>query len=118
MKRIKKIGLQASYANLPLVNKTVRRLFALPFIVPREVEETFELIINDVADSTHENVRWKLDELFDYFRRTWIGKYPPEEWNQSLDVSSMSKTGLRPSTRHLQGGLCGGIQTSASSLRL
>ena len=90
MKRIKKIGLQASYANLPLVNKTVRRLFALPFIMPWEVEQTFGLIVDDVADFTPENVRVKLYELFDYFRRTWIGKYPPDEWNQSLDVSMRS----------------------------
>ena len=32
----------------------------------------------------------KLDELFDYFRRTLIGKYPPDEWNQSLEVSTRS----------------------------
>ena len=34
MKRVKKIGLQSAYANVPTVNKAVRRLFALPFLPP------------------------------------------------------------------------------------
>ena len=89
-KRIKKVGLQASYANLPLVNQTVRRMFALPFVLPWEVEETFMMIVNEAAGSCPKSVGEKLDELFVYFRRTWLGKYPPEEWNQSFDVSIRS----------------------------
>ena len=58
--------------------------------MPWEVEQTFELIRDDVADFIPESVRMKLHELFNYFRRTWIVKYPPDEWNQSLDVSIRS----------------------------
>ena len=50
MKRIKKIGLHASYAILPLVNKTVHRLFGIPFIMPWEVERRFLLAKDDVVD--------------------------------------------------------------------
>ena len=64
-KRIKKAELQASYANLPLVNKTVRRLFALPFIMPWGVERTFGLIVDDIANFIPETVHMKLYELFD-----------------------------------------------------
>ena len=42
------------------------------------------------ADSSPDGINWKQDELFDYFRRTWIGKFPPQEWNQTIDVSIRS----------------------------
>ena len=51
MKRVKKVGLQSSYANVPVVNKTVRRLFALAFVQAWEVEEAVQLIEDDAADS-------------------------------------------------------------------
>ena len=90
MKRVKKIGLQSAYANVPTVNKAVRRLFALPFLAPWEVEEAFVLIERDVAGFAEESVERKMEALFDYFRRTWLVKYGAEEWNQSLDVTFRS----------------------------
>ena len=90
MRRVKKVGLQREYASVPFVNTTVRRLFALSFVKPAEVPDAVGAIEAEMSAFGGDGVGTKLNELMTYFRRTWLHKYPPDEWNQCADIAFRS----------------------------
>ena len=87
MRRVKKVGLQREYTRSPFVNMTVRRLFSLSFIQPTEVGMAVVLIEQEISNFECESVKMKLNALMCYFKKTGLRKYPPDDWNQCVDVS-------------------------------
>ena len=87
MRRVENVGLQREYTRSPFVNMTVRRLFALSFIRPVEVSQAVDSIEREISNSESGGVRMKLDTLMCYFKKTWLRKYSPDEWNRCIDVS-------------------------------
>lgn len=90
MRRVKRVGLQREYASVPFVNVTVRRLFALAFVPEAEVAAAIDMIDDEISECGNETVAAKMNELMNYFKKTWLQKYPPVEWNQCADCSFRS----------------------------
>ena len=90
MRRVKRVGLQREYASVPFVNVTVRRLFALAFVPEAEVAAAVDMIDDEISECGNGHVAGKLNELMIYFKKTWLRKYPPIEWNQCADCSFRS----------------------------
>ena len=90
MRRVKKVGLQKEYTTSSFVNTVVRRLFVLSFIPPIEVPQAVNLIEREITAFGCESIVMKLNALMCYFKKTWISKYPPNDWNQCVDISFRS----------------------------
>ena len=73
--------------------------------------------MDDVADFNTESVNATLHELFNYFGRTWIRKYPPDERSKSFDVSIRSNNWSNAFNSSFSRRFVRGIRTSASSSR-
>ncbi len=87
MRRTKKLGLEGAYRSSEFVNRTIRRLFGLAFVEVAEVEDAISAIEETISQVSDDETRQKLFTLMQYFRKTWISKYKPTEWNQFRDVS-------------------------------
>ena len=90
MRRVKRVGLQREYASAPFVDVAVRRLFALAFVPEAEVAAAVDMIDDEISECGNETVAAKMNELMNYFKKTWLRKYPPIEWNQCADCSFRS----------------------------
>ncbi|ELP90252.1 hypothetical protein EIN_339130 [Entamoeba invadens IP1] len=86
-KKVSKLGLSKIYTIETKVNTFIRSLFALPFLRPQEIVETVQELFEtiDTIDTSEVN-KDKLKLLMTYFNKVWIVRYPPPEWNQSLDL--------------------------------
>ena len=87
MRRAKKLGLEGAYRTSVFVNGTIRRLFGLAFVEVDDVEVGVRAIEETISNESDDGTRQKLFALIQYFRKTWMIKYKPSEWNQFRDVS-------------------------------
>ena len=78
-RNIQKIGLQGLYGRSEPFQYAVKLFYALTFIKPADVLETFESVVKPAFDDL-EKEEWfkkkseKINQLISYLTRTWIGK--------------------------------------------
>ena len=80
-KRVKKAGLQTKYEQVDKFNSVVRRISALPFTKPSDLDEAFEKFNERAEGLEDEELREFTLGLIDYANTQWRERFCVQDWN-------------------------------------
>ena len=105
-KRGKKSGFQTAYDNDDKFNAVVRRISAMPFVKPCDLEEAFLKFVERAENLEDEDVKYFTLGLIDYARTQWRERFAVQDWNL-FDINCL----LVPSTNNGNEGANGRFLT-------
>ena len=105
-KRVKKSGYQKAYDNDNKFNAVVRRISALPFIKPCDLEEAFSKFTERAESLEDEDLKIFTLGLIDYAQIQWRERFAVQDWNL-FDINCL----LVPSTNNGNEGANGRFLT-------
>ena len=79
-KRVKKSGFQTAYEKDDKFNAVVRRISALPFIKPCDLEEAFGKFGERAENLEDEEVKNFTHGLIDYAQLQWRERFAVQDW--------------------------------------
>ena len=103
---MKKSGYQNAYENDNKFNAVVRRISALPFIKPCDLEEAFSIFTERAESLEDEDLKIFTLGLIDYAQIQWRERFSVQDWNL-FDINCL----LVPSTNNGNDGANGRFLT-------
>ena len=80
-KRVKKAGLQAEYEKDDKLNGVVRRISALPFVKPSDLDEAFRIFTARAEGLEDEKLKDFTTCLIEYAQTQWRERFCVQDWN-------------------------------------